>query len=89
MANAKDDFISQKMSRLSLAEKCGQLLTFTWRGSYLTPSGIEQITKLNAGGLCLEPYGLETCKNLYWGHSQVDPEIQKAERLHRYRPYLF
>lgn len=62
---------------MSLLEKCGQLLTFTWRGAYLTPSGIEQVTKLQAGGLCLEPYALETCKNLYWGRSQIDPNFKK------------
>ena len=45
---------------MTLEEKCGQVLTFTWRGAYLTPSGIEQVTKLHAGGLCLEPYALET-----------------------------
>jgi beta-N-acetylhexosaminidase len=79
MPNGKEEFISRLLSKMSLTEKCGQLLTFTWRGAYLTPSGIEQITKLNAGGLCLEPYGLETCKNLYWGHSQVDPNFKKPK----------
>ena len=76
MSNGRDEFVSRKLANMTLAERCGQLLTFTWRGAYLTPSGIEQITKLNAGGLCLEPYGLETCKNLYWGHSQVDPRFR-------------
>lgn len=52
-------------------------LYLAWRR--LTPSGIQQITKLNAGGLCLEPYGLETCKSLYWGHSQVDKTFQKPK----------
>ena len=64
---------------MSLLEKCGQLLTFTWRGAIPTPSGIEQITKLHAGGICLEPYALETCKNLYWGRSQVDPNFKKPK----------
>jgi beta-N-acetylhexosaminidase len=64
---------------MSLLEKCGQVLTFTWRGAIQTPSGIEQITKLHAGGLCLEPYALETCKNLYWGRSQVDPNFKKPK----------
>jgi beta-N-acetylhexosaminidase len=64
---------------MTLLEKCGQVLTFTWRGAYLTPSGIEQVTKLHAGGLCLEPYALETCKNLYWGRSQVDPNFKKPK----------
>lgn len=79
MSKERDDFIAAKIAKMSLLEKCGQLLTFTWRGAYQTPSGIEQITKLNAGGLCLEPYALETCKNLYWGRSQVDPNFKKPK----------
>jgi len=70
--SARDAFVSKKLAKMSLEEKVGQLLTFTWRGTMLTPSGVEQITKLQCGGLCLEPYALETCKNLYWGNSQVD-----------------
>jgi beta-N-acetylhexosaminidase len=76
MTQDRDDFVSAKLESMTLEEKVGQLLTFTWRGAILTPSGIEQITKLNAGGLCLEPYGLETSKNLYWGNSQYDPTFQ-------------
>ncbi|MFH0759681.1 MAG: glycoside hydrolase family 3 N-terminal domain-containing protein [Bacteroidota bacterium] len=77
MSKERDDFVAAKIAKMSLLEKCGQLLTFTWRGAYLTPSGIEQVTKLHAGGLCLEPYALETCKNLYWGRSQIDPNFKK------------
>src|SRR5512136_2991175 len=73
----REEFVSKKLAQMSLAEKVGQLLTFTWRGAYLTPSGIEQVTKLNAGGLCLEPYALETCRNLYWGNSQIDQNFKK------------
>ena len=73
----RDAFISQKLAKMSLAEKIGQLLTFTRRGAMLTPSGIEQITKLDCGGLCLEPYAVETCKNLYWGNSQIDQNFKK------------
>jgi len=47
--------------------------------SYPHTIGIEQITKLHAGGICLEPYALETCKNLYWGRSQVDPNFKKPD----------
>lgn len=79
MSKQRDDFVASKIGKMSLLEKCGQLLTFTWRGAYLTPSGIEQVTKLQAGGLCLEPYALETCKNLYWGRSQVDPNFEEPE----------
>jgi beta-N-acetylhexosaminidase len=79
MSKERDDFIAAKIGEMSLLEKCGQLLTFTWRGAIPTPSGIEQITKLHAGGICLEPYALETCKNLYWGRSQVDPNFKKPK----------
>ena len=76
---ARDAFVSKKISKMSLEEKVGQLLTFTWRGTIPTPSGIEQITKLQCGGLCLEPYALETCKNLYWGNSQIDKTFKKPK----------
>ncbi|MDD5454882.1 MAG: glycoside hydrolase family 3 N-terminal domain-containing protein, partial [Candidatus Ratteibacteria bacterium] len=79
-ADAKRDaFVSKKLAKMTLAEKVGQLLTFTWRGGMLTPSGIEQVTRLHAGGLCLEPYTLETCKNLYWGNSQIDQNFNKPK----------
>src|SRR4030042_2342613 len=68
----RDAFISKKLAKMALEEKVGQLLTFTRRGTQITPSGIEQITRLQCGGLCLEPYAVETCKNLYWGNSQID-----------------
>jgi beta-N-acetylhexosaminidase len=73
----RDVFIAKKLAKMSLDEKIGQLLTFTRRGAMLTPSGIEQITRLQCGGLCLEPYAVETCKNLYWGNSQIDQHFQK------------
>jgi beta-N-acetylhexosaminidase len=79
MSKDRDDFVSAIMAKMSLGEKVGQTLTFTWRGAYLTPSGVEQITKLHAGGVCLEPYALETCKNLYWGRSQVDSTFKKPK----------
>jgi len=73
----RDTFIAKKLAKMSLAEKIGQLLTFTRRGALLTPSGVEQITKLQCGGLCLEPYAVETCKNLYWGNSQLDKNFKE------------
>ena len=79
MSAERDNFVASKLSKMTLEEKCGQVLTFTWRGAYLTPSGFEQLTRLHAGGLCLEPYALETCKNLYWGRSQVDPNFKKPK----------
>ncbi len=76
-SNAKRDaFISKKIAKMTLEEKVGQVLTFTRRGAMITPSGIEQITKLQCGGLCLEPYAVETCKNLYWGNSQIDQNFK-------------
>ncbi len=73
----RDSFVSKILAKMTLEEKVGQLLTFTRRGAMLTPSGIEQITRLQCGGLCLEPYALETCRNLYWGNSQVDQTFKK------------
>ncbi len=73
----RENFVAKKIESMTLGEKVGQLLTFTWRGAIMTPSCIEQITKLNAGGLCLEPYTQETFKNLYWGNSQYDKTFQK------------
>ncbi|MCJ7729562.1 MAG: hypothetical protein MUO27_06770 [Sedimentisphaerales bacterium] len=73
----RDAFVSKKLAKMSLEEKVGQLLTFTRRGAMITPSGIEQITRLQCGGLCLEPYAVETCKNLYWGNSQIDKNFKK------------
>ncbi len=79
-SNAKRDaFVSKKLAKMSLQEKVGQVLTFTRRGSMLTPSGIEQVTRLQCGGLCLEPYAVETCKNLYWGNSQIDKHFKKPK----------
>jgi beta-N-acetylhexosaminidase len=75
----RDAFISKKLAKMSLQEKVGQVLTFTRRGAMITPSGIEQITRLECGGLCLEPYAIETCKNLYWGNSQIDKHFKKPK----------
>ena len=75
----RDAFIKKLLAKMSLEEKVGQLLTFTRRGAHITPSGIEQITRLYCGGLCLEPYAVETCKNLYWGNSQIDKNFEKPE----------
>ena len=60
MSKERDVFIQKKIAGMTLMEKIGQLLTFTRRGTLLTPSGIEQITRLHCGGLCLEPYAVET-----------------------------
>jgi beta-N-acetylhexosaminidase len=75
----RDAFVSKKLAQMSLEEKVGQVLTFTRRGAMITPSGIEQITRLHCGGLCLEPYAVETCKNLYWGNSQIDKTFKKPK----------
>jgi beta-N-acetylhexosaminidase len=75
----REAFVSKLIAKMTLEEKVGQLLTFTRRGAMLTPSGIEQITRLHCGGLCLEPYATETCKNLYWGNSQIDKNFKKPK----------
>ena len=75
----REAFISKKLAKMTLQEKVGQVLTFTRRGAQITPSGVEQITRLECGGLCLEPYAVETCKNLYWGNSQLDKHFKKPK----------
>jgi beta-N-acetylhexosaminidase len=75
----RDSFVSKLLAKMTLEEKVGQVLTFTRRGAQITPSGIEQITRLHCGGLCLEPYAVETCKNLYWGNSQIDRTFKKPK----------
>lgn len=75
----REAFVSKLLGKMTLEEKVGQLLTFTRRGAQITPSGIEQITRLHCGGLCLEPYAVETCKNLYWGNSQIDKNFKKPK----------
>jgi beta-N-acetylhexosaminidase len=75
----RDAFVSKKLAQMTLEEKVGQVLTFTRRGAMITPSGIEQITRLHCGGLCLEPYAVETCKNLYWGNSQIDQNFKEPK----------
>jgi len=83
MSNARDTFVSKQLSKMTLEEKVGQVLTFTWRGTVFTPSGIEQVTKLHCGGLCLEPYAVETCKNLYWGNSQIDKTFKPPKDYYK------
>ncbi len=83
MSKERDKFVSKQLSKMTLEEKVGQVLTFTWRGTVFTPSGIEQVTRLHCGGLCLEPYAVETCKNLYWGNSQIDQTFKKPKGYYK------
>ena len=55
------------LSRMTLDEKIGQCLTFSWRGSLITPSVVETITRLHAGGLRVEPYSTESARSGYYG----------------------
>ncbi|MEJ2628856.1 MAG: glycoside hydrolase family 3 N-terminal domain-containing protein [bacterium] len=83
MSNARDTFVKKQLAKMTLEEKVGQVLTFTWRGTVFTPSGIEQVTRLHCGGLCLEPYAVETCKNLYWGNSQIDKTFKPPKDYYK------
>ena len=40
MSKERDKFVSKQLSKMTLEEKVGQVLTFTWRGTMFTPSGI-------------------------------------------------
>jgi beta-N-acetylhexosaminidase len=72
----RDAFIARKLAKMSLMEKIASSDLHPARCD-AHPGGIEQITRLQCGGLCLEPYAVETCKNLYWGNSQIDQNFQK------------
>ena len=79
MSEQRDQQDQQILESMSLMEKVGQLLTFTWRGAISTPSSIEQITKLHAGGLCLEPYGLaRNPQEPLLGQLPVRPYVRQA-----------
>ena len=56
MSAEKDNFVASKLSKMTLEEKCGQVLTFTWRGAYLTPSGSFSITLMRQNCLFCEHY---------------------------------
>jgi len=57
---------------MTLAKKVGQCFTFSWRGSMITASVGDVITKLHAGGLRIEPYTTESATAGYYGRTLGD-----------------
>jgi len=67
------------LSRMTLDEKIGQCLTQSWRGSLITPSVVETITRLHAGGLRIEPYTTEATTGKAYG-KEVDVRSWRKPR---------
>jgi len=59
--------VDHVLGRMTLDEKIGQCLTHSWRGSLITPSVVETVTKLHAGGLRIEPYTTEATTGMAYG----------------------
>ncbi len=68
-------FVDAVLNRMSLAEKVGQCFTLSWRGSLVTPSVLDVVEKLHAGGLRVEPYTTESATALYYGRRLADPSF--------------
>ena len=65
------------LSRMTLEEKIGQCLTMVWRGSLVTPSIVETITRLHVGGLRIEPIFTESALRHYYGYSTIVKDFRK------------
>ncbi len=63
--------VDHVLGRMTLDEKVGQCLTQSWRGSLITPSVVETITKLHAGGLRIEPYTTEATTGMAYGKAST------------------
>lgn len=67
-----DRTVDEALGRMTLDEKIGQCLTHSWRGGLITPSVVETITRLHAGGLRIEPFNTESALAGYYGKRQVE-----------------
>ncbi len=56
--------------------KVGQCLTFSWRGSLITPAIEETITRLHCGGLRIEPFTTESARSKYYGKTLKDESFE-------------
>jgi len=74
-ASTREQAIDKVLNRMSLAEKVGQCFTLSWRGSMITPSVLDVIEKLHAGGLRIEPYTTESATATYYGRRLSDPNF--------------
>ena len=88
MTQDRDDFVGAKLESMTLEEKVGQLLTFTWRGALLTPSGIEQITKLERGRPLPRAVRTGNLQESLLGQLAARPDVPAAAGLLHDRPHL-
>ena len=68
--------IKERVDGLSLEAKVGQCLTFSWRGSLITPAIEETITRLHCGGLRIEPFTTESARSKYYGKTLKDDSFE-------------
>jgi beta-N-acetylhexosaminidase len=74
-----DTIADRTLARMTLDEKIGQCLTVSWRGSLVTPSVVEAITRLNVGGLRVEPYSTESARSGYYGQGNKAKGFRKPK----------
>jgi len=67
------------LSKMTVEEKIGQCLTMVFRGSLITPSVIETITRLNVGGLRIEPIFIESAMRKYYDHDTTTENYEKPD----------
>ncbi|NLF40440.1 hypothetical protein GX586_13430 [bacterium] len=79
MKSKRETFVDKLLGGMTLAEKVGQCFTLSWRGSMITPSAVDVITKLNAGGLRIEPYTTESATALYYGRRLAEKGFDLPE----------
>ncbi len=74
-----EDRVDRILSRMTPEEKVGQCITHSWRGSLITPSIVETITKLHAGGLRIEAFNTESAGAVYYGRKLVTKDWKKPK----------
>jgi beta-N-acetylhexosaminidase len=79
--STREQFLDTVLHRMSLEEKVGQCFTFSWRGHLVTPSIVDVITKLCAGGLRVEPYTTESATALYYGKKLADENFRPGSNF--------
>ena len=72
-------FVDKVLGRMTLDEKIGQCITMVWRGSLVTPSVVEEITRLHVGGLRVEPIFTESAMRQYYKHSTKAKNFRKPK----------
>jgi beta-N-acetylhexosaminidase len=66
---AREKFISEIVSKMTLEQKVGQCFTIHWGGSMITPYLVEAIEKLHIGGLRVTPFGQNSRRGKHYHQS--------------------